>query len=229
MCGRYSIKNLGSVVAAFPEYADVLREVGQRFNVAPSQSLPVIASDGGRRMKWGLVPFWDKSEKPKVAPINARSEEVLTKPAFRQSVQRRRCLVVADGFYEWRKLDEHHKLPFHIQLRGGRGFAFAGIYEAATSLRPETFAILTTTPNALMEPIHNRMPVILDGEAAAAWLRPGELSADALARFVRPFDAGEIEIFAVTSIVNNPRNEVPECVMPVDHLELGDTSAPNSA
>lgn len=237
MCGRYTIKDVEAAMPVIRAIKKLAREIGPTFNAAPSQMLPVVrlGEDGERElveMRWGMVPFWDKSEKPKIAPINARAEDAIGKPTFRQSLQRRRCLVPADGFFEWKKLDAEGKLkvPYHIQLRGSRPFMFAGIYEAATDTRPETYAILTTRPNGILEPIHNRMPVILGEDAAAAWLALGPLAPEALAAFAEPFPAEQMETYTVSRLVNNPRNNVPECVVPESklELELGD-GGPNSA
>jgi putative SOS response-associated peptidase YedK len=221
MCGRYGLVDPKRMIAdmvfipgvTFPE------ELRPRYNIAPSQNNPVVATDDlgtprGALMRWGLVPFWDKSEKPKFAPINARSEDVLSKPMFRQSVQKRRCLVLADGFYEWKRVDEKTKIPHFISLRDGAPFFIAGIYELATEVRPETYALLTTGPNELMEAVHNRMPVILDQEAGKRWLQPGALAADQVADLCRPFQADRMRAYPVSSIVNAPRNDVPECIVP---------------
>ena len=161
------------------------------------------------------MPFWDKSEKPKVAPINARSEDVLANPMFRQSLQKRRCLVLADGFYEWHRIDEKTKIPHFIHLRDGGPFFIAGIYELGGAARPETYALLTTGPNALMESIHNRMPVILDDAGARRWLEPGDLAPDQLGSLCLPYPADRMGAHAVSSVVNIPRNDIPECVLAV--------------
>lgn len=224
MCGRYLLKEIDAV-------NEVVRRVfgfgikieRPRFNVAPSQVLPTVASDdaGAPRpaeMRWGLVPFWDKSERPKMAPINARSEEAFAKPMFRQAIQRRRCLIPADGFYEWRRISSETKIPHLIQLREGRPFFFAGIFEPASESRPETCLLFTTEPNELMAQIHDRMPVILDEGSAQAWIRPGELSADAFAQFSRPFPADAMEARTVSKLVNNARNDGPELLMAEEDL-----------
>ena len=194
-----------------------------RYNVAPSQDCPVIIMDDEGDvlpipcfMRWGLVPYWEKSDKPKLAPINAKSEGVATNAMFKQSVQKRRCLVPADGFYEWLRLDDGKiKVPFDIHLKGDRPFLMAGIYEKATDTRPATFAILTTGPNDLMTAIHNRMPVILDDEEAQRWLKPGTVSPDEVAALTAPHPAEDMEAISISSLVNSPRNDVPEILEPV--------------
>lgn len=226
MCGRYQIKD-PQVFREYlrSEYGVELPELRPRFNVAPSQTLPIVTADEGRGarvalMRWGLVPFWDKAEKPKLAPINARAEEAFSKPMFRQSLQKRRALVLADGFYEWQKLGTH-KQPVEIQLRGSRPFFFAGIYEAATDIRPETFLLFTTRPNELMQPIHDRMPAIVTGDRARRWLEPGPITETDFAEVTEPFSAAEMEVRPVSTLVNSPRNDSPACVAgPDDQGEL---------
>ena len=227
MCGRYLVQNPAALrELARRLFGDNLPDFSPHYNVAPSQTVPVIATDedGAVRaatMKWGLVPFWDKAEKPRLAPINAKSEEAFSKPLFRQSIQKRRCLVPADGFYEWQKLEGDRKQPFAIQLKGGRPFFFAGIYESATEIRPETFLVFTTKPNALMAKIHNRMPVILPEEKARPWISPGPMTADQLAGFTASYPAAKMEALPVPVLVNNPRNDSPDCLVSIDEGPAG--------
>lgn len=223
MCGRYTAANpvlMGTM--CFDEFDVRWPNWPARFNIAPSQLLPAIVRRDdllpeAREMRWGLVPFWEKSDKPKIAPINAKSEEIAAKPMFRQALQKRRSLLPADGFFEWKKLADDVKQPFYIGLRDQRPFYFAAIYEAATDTRPETVALLTTRPNSLMETIHNRMPVILTGADAQAWLKSGPLTPDALSRLTAPFPADEMRAVPVSRLVNSPRNTGPE-VIAVDDL-----------
>lgn len=224
MCGRFHAKDPEEVreLGRRTFGCDLLLEQ-PRYNVAPSQTMPVVAAgkDGAPRiaaMRWGLVPYWDRNEKPKIAPINARSEDALTKSMFKQSLQRRRCLIPATGFYEWRRLSDVVKIPHAIQLRSGRAFWIAGIHESATEWRPETFLVLTTRPNELMVAIHDRMPVILCEEAAQRWVAPGEMTAAALAEFSVPFPADEMEAFTISRLVNSPKNDGPEVLSPEDVL-----------
>lgn len=222
MCGRYHIKDTDELTRHLRDTFGIPDWVidRNRFNVAPSQILPIVATDeaGAPRlttMRWGMVPFWDKSEKPKIAPINARSEEAFTKGMFRQSIQKRRCLIPADGFFEWQKREDGTKQPFEIHLRGGQPFFFPGIYESATELRPETFLLFTTRPNELMAPIHNRMPAILTGAAARGWLAPAQITPDAFTAFTEPRPSSEMEAVPVSSLVNNPRNDSPDVLVPL--------------
>ncbi|MFO1450822.1 MAG: SOS response-associated peptidase [Opitutaceae bacterium] len=224
MCGRYRFKDpklIAEAVKAVLGGDLTMAEFLQRWNVAPSQFLPVAhAHDGVPRveaMRWGLVPFWEKSEKPKLAPINARSEEAYAKPMFRQSIQRRRCLVPADAFYEWKRVDEKTKIPFCIARREERPFFFAGLFESAVEgLRPATYTLLTTAPNALVASIHDRMPVLLDGERARAWVRPGALTEPEFRAFCTAYPAEDMVAWRISSLVNNPRNEAPEVALRVE-------------
>jgi len=220
MCGRYTFQHTEALAKLIESLTGrVTTAFVPRYNVAPSQDNPVVAADESgapslHTMRWGLVPFWDKSEKPKFAPINARSEEMMGKPTFKQSVQKRRCAVPADGFYEWLRLDEKTKFPHLIGLKERKPFFIAGLFESATETRPETYAVLTCGPNALMQPIHDRMPVILDGPALKRWLTPGPITAEETAGICVPFDPDKMAAVKVSSVVNNARHDVPECVVP---------------
>lgn len=223
MCGRYTIQNSKRAEVAYHALATLLETMGDRYNVATSQQLPVLTrgENGhvGQLMQWGLVPFWEKAERPKIAPINARSEEALSKPMFRQALQRRRCLVVADGFYEWHRVSQDLKVPFLIHMRDGRPFTFAGIFEEASESRPATFAILTTGPNKVMMPIHNRMPVILTAEGEERWLNDGPLDSQTLQGLSVPYPALEMEAFPVSRLVNSPKHDGRECILPFEGIE----------
>jgi len=194
------------------------------FNVAPQTFQPVVRFDretGEREltvMRWGLVPYWAKGSKVGFSTINAKAETVVTSPAFRDAMKRRRCLVPAEWFYEWQKNGEKKKQPFGICMKYGCMFAFAGLWERwkdkATGQTLETYTIITTDPNELVEPIHNRMPVILKREDYDRWLSPGEpshLPVDLL----RPFPADEMKAWRVGSRVGNVQNNDPTLVEPV--------------
>lgn len=226
MCGRYRLKDTEELTDRLRLVFKIPRWVsGPRYNIAPSQEVDVIVrgQDGSyalRRMRWGFVPFWEKSPRPKIAPINARSEEALGKPMFRQALQQRRCLVPADGFYEWKRETETVKHPYDISRRDGRAFFFAGIYEDANEIRPATQLLFTTGANELMAKIHDRMPVILSDEDARRWLEPGPLDADRFAEFARPYPAGEMQARPISPLVNNPRNETPAVLAPAGDVAL---------
>lgn len=218
MCGRYTLRDPAEVRAAMEAVgatceADLLTT---RFNVPPTQIMPVVTAEGGRAacqaMRWGIVPFYARKDPRPRELFNARSETAAEKPTFKQSIQRRRCLVPADGFFEWQKQPDGSKTPFFIRLRSEAPFWIAGIYEAASEPFPAGYALLTTGPNDLMGPIHDRMPVILLAEAAKAWLTPGPLSTDEVRGICQSYPAGEMRADQVSRIVNNARNDVPECV-----------------
>ncbi|MCB0168708.1 MAG: SOS response-associated peptidase, partial [Anaerolineae bacterium] len=187
MCGRYSLKaNAQKLAEAFVDYASVPTDMPPRYNIAPSQPVAVIANNDRHQVEffqWGLIPSWAKDPKIGNRMINARSETLAEKPSFRTAYRRRRCLVLADGFYEWRRNPDKSKTPMYIQLEEQAPFAFAGLWEVWHSPQDDTIlscTILTTEPNDLMTTIHNRMPVILPRDAYAQWLDPNEQKPDQL-------------------------------------------------
>ena len=193
-----------------------------RYNIAPSQQVaairlnPEVAKRECVALRWGLIPSWAKDLKIGNQCINAKAETVAEKPAFRAAFKKRRCLVMADGFYEW-QLQGKHKQPMWIGLRDRRPFAFAGLWEhwSPKDGEPiESCTIITTQPNALMELIHTRMPVILDTKDYAAWLDPAFQHVDILNALLRPFPAEHMTAFPVSTLVNNPRHDAPQCLEP---------------
>ena len=223
MCGRYRLKDpdrvLDALRAVFGERLGPVR-LERRWNIAPSQQVTVLHAEGdqveGQGMRWGFVPPWDRSEKPRLAPINARSEEAFGKPMFREAVRARRCLVPADGFYEWQRTDATSKTPFCIGLTHERPFFLAGIHtDAIADVRPPTFALLTTRPNAAVAPVHDRMPVILEASRATSWLRPGALAEADYRLLCEPLAADQMLLWPVSTLVNNPRHESAEVCVPV--------------
>jgi putative SOS response-associated peptidase YedK len=222
MCGRYTLRRLELVLSGF----DAVPEPGfeefterPRFNIAPSQQVAVVRLNktGGRALgfvRWGLIPHWAR-ELPKLQPINARAETLSTSGMFRQAFARRRCLVPADGFYEWKKLDAKSKQPMFIHFPDDRLFAFAGLWERwkpADDVEPvDTCTIITTAPNRLMAPIHNRMPVILRPEDYDGWLNP-QTGPDTVKKLLQPYADDELAAQPVDKLVNSPKNDVPECV-----------------
>lgn len=202
----------------------LLTDFTPRWNIAPSQEVPVVASPRGTRslsaLRWGLVPSWADDPKVGYRMINARSETAATKPAFRTAWKhRRRCLIPATGFYEWQKSGQPKgpKTPFWIHMADGRPFAFAGLWETWKGKDGETsplhsFTILTTSPNPYLAKIHDRMPVILGEEREwDRWLDP-EVESDAVTDLLRPYPPEEMHAYPVSTYVNKPGNEGPECV-----------------
>ena len=184
------------------------------YNAAPQSVQPVVRlnRDSGSRefalLRWGLVPFWAKEAKPAYSTINARAEEVARKPAFREALKKRRCLVPADAFYEWQRKDAKGKKPFAIALKSGEPYALTGLWERWQPKEGEaleTFTILTTDPNSLMEPIHNRMPVILEPRDYDRWLEPGDPARPPV-DLLRPFPAEKMTARPVSDRVGNVRN-----------------------
>jgi putative SOS response-associated peptidase YedK len=219
MCGRYTLTcPPDDLVAEFG--VEVPDGMEPRYNIAPTQAVPIIgrAESGAKRIalvRWGLVPPWAKSPREVKHTINARAETLLLRSAFRDAFVNRRCLVVADGFYEWRR-ENGNRQPFHIRRRDGRPFAFAGIWEQWQPAGEEQLfscAIVTTAPSPLIAPVHDRMPAILGPAARDAWLDP---SADPveLAGTLGPVNGNELEIYAVSPLVNNVNNDVPACLAP---------------
>jgi putative SOS response-associated peptidase YedK len=216
MCGRFQLKLaeewLGDLGLEMPE-------LPPRYNVAPSQDVLAVRAEGGRReaalLKWGLVPYW--AEDPAVGNrlINARSESVARKPAFRDPFRKQRCLVPADGFYEWRRVGRARD-PFLLKMRDGRTFAFAGVWDRwkGKDARLESCAVLTTAANELVTPIHDRMPVILDRDAYDLWLDP-DAREDDLHALLKPFPAERMAAVPVSPRVNRPDVDDPECERPL--------------
>jgi len=164
-------------------------------------------------LHWGLIPFWADDPKVGYSTINARAETVATKPAFRQAFAKRRCLIVADGFYEWQKTNGR-KQPFFIHMKDDRPFAFAGLWERwrKNDQEIESCSIVVTEANDVLKPIHDRMPVILSPEDYETWLDPKVEDKKKLQAMLRPFVASEMEAYPISTIVNNPRNDVEKCV-----------------
>jgi putative SOS response-associated peptidase YedK len=168
-------------------------------------------------LRWGLVPFWAEDPKIGYRLINARAETAATKPSFRSAFKSRRCLVVADGYYEWQKLDAKMKQPFYIHMKAGKLFAFAGLWDRWTppaGEAVESCTILTTDANELNRPIHDRMPVIVDPADFGTWLTPTE-GPDVLQELIRPYPSESMEAHPISTYVNNPRNQGPECIKPL--------------
>ena len=220
MCGRFVRKRSSSLLAREFGADHISDELQPSFNVAPTHDVAVIVSDGARQlisMRWGLVPGWATDPKIGSSLINARAETLTRKTAFRDAFQRRRCLVIADGFYEWKNVGGV-KTPLLIQLKSERSFGFAGLYETWTPPLGQpltTCTIITTEPNELVRPIHNRMPVILLKEAEDLWLDSSLVDHHRLLDLLQPYPADEMNAYAVSSLVNSVKNDSPECIEPV--------------
>ena len=219
MCGRFSLIVDASVLADVFD-VDPPRALTPRYNIAPTQMVPIVrAADSDRRelaeARWGLVPSWAKDPKMGARMINARGETVTEKPSFRAAVKTRRCLVPASGFFEWAKHKEGSKVPHFIHYTDGRVFAFAGLWERWTKGEGEpleTFTIITTQPNEVVAPLHDRMPVILASDHFGEWLQPSPIAPDRLRRLLSPCPEAGMEAYPVSTRVNSPAHDDPSCV-----------------
>lgn len=231
MCGRFTLTDpVAAVEDLFginpPADADTQTLGGiwsPRFNIAPTQDVLIAKVDvelgdlGIGPAKWGLIPHWAKNQREGVRMINARSETVATKPAFRDSFRTRRCLLPADGFYEWLKKGPKDKQPHYIRMKNEAPYSYAGLWAKWRSPDGEPIqscTVLTTQPNELVAGIHDRMPVILSAEDYSAWLDPAFTDGEALAKLLRPFPEEFMEAFRVTRRVSKVQNDDPECIVP---------------
>lgn len=218
MCGRFALvteKHVLELLFEIEFYEDFYR----RYNIAPSEMILTLRRSprSGEKelvpMKWGLLPPWVEAKGAGRGLINARAETVADRPAFRNAFQRSRALIPASGFYEWRR-ENKSKQPYFIHLQGGGPFAFGALYEGGRSggrHEGESCAIITTAANGLIAPIHHRMPLIIPAEAYQRWLDPGT-PAGVLRDLLRPYPAGRMEAYAVSSLVNNPAFDHPDCL-----------------
>jgi putative SOS response-associated peptidase YedK len=231
MCGRFTLRSAPTSIGKTFR-VDPPTDLAPRYNIAPTQSSAVVHKPGDAQageqpslsmMRWGLVPFWAKELKIGARMINARAETIAQKPAYRRAFAQRRCLVVADGFYEWRKLSNKRKQPYYFCRPDEQPFALAGLWEKwrpddETQSSVRTFTIITTDPNPLVKPVHNRMPVILDPAHYERWLDPALRDAEALGQMLRPCPEDWLTAWPVSPRVNNVKNDDPECIAEVEPL-----------
>ncbi|MBC8253012.1 MAG: SOS response-associated peptidase [Ardenticatenia bacterium] len=221
MCGRFVLfSSLDDIVREF-EIERVQAQLRPSYNVAPTQEVAVVVRDQGvnvlDKMVWGLIPSWARDPGIGSRMINARSETVHEKPSFKGPFKSQRCLIVADGFYEWQKTNGG-KVPMFIRLRSRRPFGLAGLYDVWKTLAGEKITsctIITTNANQLVRPIHNRMPVILSHSDQAVWLDAAPQPTERLLSLLAPYPADEMEAYAVSRMVNSPKNDDPRCIEPV--------------
>lgn len=219
MCGRYTIViTMDELLRYYLIEVPTNRYHTPRYNVAPGQMVMAVISDGEKNrlgeLKWGLIPNWAKDEKIANMTKNARADSVAEKPAFRNSFQRKRCIIPADGFYEWRKSD---KQPFRITLRSEEIFSMAGLYDtwiAPDGNKISTCTIITTDPNELMIDMHDRMPVILSRKDEQKWLDKNQTGED-LKIMLKPFSVEKMKAYPVSKIVGNAKNDSLACIQPV--------------
>ncbi len=232
MCGRYTVTHSHKEIIERFRIEKALADILPRYNVAPSQMIPIVVDekleDGEslrtlQNVRWGLVPSWLKDLSTMKPMINSRAETLIQKPTFRAAFKLRRCLIPADGFYEWKKV-EKAKCPMRIRLKGAGLFAFAGLYEdwrKPDGSYARTCSIITVAANSLVSEVHDRMPAILNPDQEDEWLSAdGEQEKANLLSMLRPFDAESMEYYAVSKTVNAAKNDLPECIEPVEEATL---------
>jgi len=227
MCGRYRLSRRKQIIEEHFDTADWQDDWNPRYNIAPTQPIPVIRQHPKEpvrqisSMRWGLVPHWAKDASSAASTINARSESVATKAAFRDPLRYRRCLIPADGFYEWKKTGTS-KQPFCFQVDDGELLAFAGLWDGWKNAEGgwvKTCTILTTTPNAITATVHDRMPVILDRESYDLWLDPGITKAQVVSELLKPYDARLMRWYPISPRINHVANDDEDCSRPVELVQ----------
>lgn len=226
MCGRYTLHQQIESLAKRYNLATIPSAIHENYNVAPGQIMPVIVAGTDTKptielMKWGLIPFWAKDPAIGYKMINARSESIFEKPAWRSVILKKRCLIPADGFYEWKKSNnaKEHKQPFYIHPKQLDIFSFAGVWETwkdTTGTTLQTYSIITTEPNKEMRSIHDRMPVILHPEDEASWLEPSKVTRDDIEPLLRPFEDNGLEMYEVSKDVNNAKHNDKHLIYSLD-------------
>jgi putative SOS response-associated peptidase YedK len=224
MCGRYVRKSTRRELAQwFGVDVSEIPDFGPSYNAAPQSIQPIVRlnRDTGQReialLRWGLVPYWSKDSKVGYSTINAKAETITSAPAFREAIRHRRCLVPADAFYEWQRLDAKAKQPFAIALTSGEPYAFAGVWESwrdpQTREPLETFTVITTEANEVLKPLHDRMPVILEPRDYERWLAPAD-PAQLPVDLLRSYDSDRMKAWKVDPRVGNVKNDDPELLLP---------------
>ncbi len=233
MCGRYTITQDLAGLEKLVRFICKVVDFKPRYNLAPRQQAPVLVWETGqptlKSMRWGLIPSWSKDETIGDKLTNARADTISEKPSYRKPFEKQRCLVPADGFYEWQTTPAG-KQPFRFTLRGGGFFCMAGLWEKwirppneselglddsgpAVSQMVETFTIITTEPNPMVAAVHNRMPVILGPEHYQWWLEPNRFEPQFLKTLLRPYPAEDMACYRVSKLVNNAKNDNPDCLL----------------
>jgi putative SOS response-associated peptidase YedK len=227
MCGRYRLSRRKQIIEEYFECDPGDEDWSPRYNIAPTQAVPVIREHPKEpirqisRMRWGLIPSWAKDPSIATGTINAKSETAAIKPAFRDPLRLRRCLIPADGFYEWKRAAKG-KQPFCFEVNNGELFAFAGLWDGWKNPDGQwikTCSILTTTPNAVTSAVHDRMPVILDPSSYDLWLDPGMQNIAAISELLKPYDARTMRCYPVSTRINHVANDDEECSRAVEVAE----------
>ncbi len=223
MCGRYRLSRRKQIIEEHFDSVSGEEDWSPRYNVAPTHPVPIIRQhpkEPRREVslaRWGLIPWWAKDSSGAARMINARSETASTLPAFRDALKSRRCLVPADGFYEWKRTGKSRH-PYCFEVNDGELFAFAGLWERwkdASGKLLETCSILTTPPNTVTSSVHDRMPAILTPDAYDLWLDPGFADVAAISEMLKPFDANSMRCYPVSARINHVANDDAECSVPV--------------
>jgi len=218
MCGRFSLQAISQVLAN-RFHVDCDLNLKPRYNISPTQEIPIITSETPNKIilaRWGLIPSWSKDGKPGFSMINAKAETINEKPAWKRPFETRRCLIPADGFYEWKALPTG-KQPYRIILKDESIFAFAGLYDIWNSPdgnQTVSCTIITTVPNTLMQPIHDRMPAILSRTNEQDWLRTQPASTHLT--LLKPYPAHEMHAYPISTLVNTPKNDTKEIIAPIN-------------
>lgn len=222
MCGRYALTTNPKQLAEEFQFQEAhLKNFAPRYNIAPSQPVLALVENQGIKpdlFLWGLIPSWAKDPSIGARMINARQETLAEKPSFRGSFRYQRCLIPADGFYEWKVDEAGGKMPYYIRLKSEKPFALAGLWShwiSPDGSEIKSCAIITGAPNALMKPIHDRMPVLIPKENRNIWLDPANHDPKMLAGLLSPYPAEDMEAFPVGRAVNDPRHNTPDCLEPV--------------
>ena len=222
MCGRYSLTTDIRYLEKRFNFDWTESGYGPRFNIAPTQPVITITSDGssnqGQNMKWGLVPYWSKTQRMASHMINARAETLEQRNSFRQLLTRRRCLILADGFYEWAR-ENNMKVPMRIALKSGEPFGFAGLWDIWSSSDGEqvkSCTIITTEANKFIDPLHNRMPVIVPSKFEKIWLSIVDQDIETIKGLLIPFESVKMEAYEVSTLVNSPANNFSEIIKKVN-------------
>jgi putative SOS response-associated peptidase YedK len=230
MCGRYRLSRRKQIVEEYFDCVSDEPDWNPRYNIAPTQPIPVIRQNPKEPVRelslvrWGLIPSWAKDSSAAARMINARSETASTKPAFRDALKSRRCLVPADGFYEWQRTGKT-KQPYCFEVDDGKLFAFAGMWDRwkdASGNAVETCSILTTTPNAVTASVHDRMPVILDPDGYDLWLDPGMKDVSGASELLKPYDARLMRCYPISARINHTVNDDEDCSAPVELAQIQD-------
>lgn len=225
MCGRFTLNN--EIEELMEEFMfNLVGEYTPRYNIAPSQNILTVINRNEKRVggytRWGLVPTWSKDIKIGYKLLNARAETLVEKPSFKRAFKQTRCVIPASGFYEWKKLDKE-KQPYLFKMEDDKPFVFLGLYDTWRNNNDNSLlyssTIITTTPNELTETVHDRMPVITqDNEIIDYWLDPKNENTEALKSLLIPYPAERMKAIRVSSIVNSPKNDVSECMEPINSI-----------